>query len=77
MSETTRRATVYFDTGLHRALKLKAASTGRPLSELVNDAVRQALSEDHEDLRAFDARAAEPTMSYEALLDDLKSHGKL
>jgi hypothetical protein len=42
----------------------------------VNDAVRFALRED-EDLAAFEDRVAEPTMSYEALLKDLKAHGKL
>ncbi len=47
------------------------------LSDIVNDAVRAALAEDQEDLAAFDDRVAEPTLSYEELLDDLKTHGKL
>lgn len=76
MSETTR-ATVYLDSDLHRALRLKAASTHRPISELVNELVRQALAEDEEDLAAFEERVAEPAMSYEQLLKDLKAHGKL
>lgn len=76
MSETTR-ATVYLDSDLHHALRLKAASTHRPISELVNELVRHALSEDQEDLAAFEERVAEPTMSYEQLLKDLKAHGKL
>lgn len=76
MSEVTR-ATVYLDSDLHRALRLKAASTHRPISELVNELVRHALAEDQEDLAAFEERVAEPTMSYEQLLKDLKAHGKL
>lgn len=44
-----KRATVYFDPGLHKALRLKAAETEQSLSELVNAAVRQALTEDGED----------------------------
>jgi hypothetical protein len=51
-----KRATVYFDPGLHKALRLKAAETEQSLSELVNAAVRQALAEDNEDLTAFDER---------------------
>jgi hypothetical protein len=39
--------------------------------------VRQSLREDQEDLAAFAERVAEPTMTYEELLDDLKAHGKL
>ncbi|NCJ05403.1 CopG family transcriptional regulator [Synechococcales cyanobacterium C] len=77
MSETSKRSTVYFDPQLHAALRLKAAHTYCSLSDLVNDAVRAALVEDQEDLAAFDERASEPTMSYEALLDDLKARGKL
>ena len=77
MSEATKRSTIYFDPQLHAALRLKAAHTDRSLSDLVNDAVRLALAEDQEDLAAFEERVAEPTMSYEALLDDLKAHGKI
>jgi hypothetical protein len=47
------------------------------MSELVNHAVRLALQEDQEDLAAFDERADEPTMTYEALLKDLRAHGKI
>ena len=77
MSETSKRSTVYFDPQLHAALRLKAAHTNRSVSDIVNDAVREALAEDQEDLSAFEERIAEPTMSYEALLDDLKANGKI
>lgn len=77
MSEPSKRATVYFDSELHRALRMKAAYSHRSVSDLVNDAVRQALKEDQEDLAAFENRVAEPTISYEALLKDLEAHGKL
>ena len=72
-----RRSTIYFDPELHRALRVKAAHTRQSMSDLVNDAVRMALREDQEDLAAFDERAHEPTMTYEALLKDLKAHGKI
>ena len=72
-----KRATVYFDPDIYKALRLKAASTESSISELVNQAVREALAEDREDLQAFEERIAEPTITYEALLDDLKSHGKI
>jgi len=77
VSRTTKRSTVYFDAQLHAALRLKAAHANRSLSEIVNDAVRAALAEDQDDLAAFKDRVSEPTMSYEALLDDLKAHGKI
>ena len=77
MSETAKRSTIYFDPQLHVALRLKAAHTHRSVSDIVNEAVRAALAEDQEDLAAFDERVSEPTMTYEALLDDLKAHGKI
>lgn len=77
MSDLSKRATVYFDPDIHRAMRVRAASTHQSVSEFVNEAVRQALREDQEDLSAFDDRVAEPTMNYEELLEDLKAHGKL
>ncbi|WP_376695236.1 CopG family transcriptional regulator [Wenzhouxiangella sp. EGI_FJ10305] len=77
MSDALKRSTVYFDPQLHAALRLKAAQTDRSLSDLVNEAVREALAEDQEDLAAFEERVSEPTMTYETLLNDLKAHGKL
>ena len=78
MSESTqKRATVYFESYLHRALRLKAAETDRSISELVNDAVREALAEDAEDLAAFDDRAKEQDLKFETVVKDLKRRGKI
>lgn len=77
MNETNKRATVYFEPGLHRAIRLKSAHSNRSISDIVNDAVRQTLREDQEDLAAFDERAREQVISYEDLLADLKTHGKI
>ena len=72
-----RRATVYFDPVLHRALRLKAAQADLSLSDLVNTAVRRSLAEDAGDLAAFEERTDEPTVAFEDLLKDLKQRGKL
>ena len=77
MATASKRSTIYLEANLQRALKIKAASTQRSMSDLVNEAVRRALEEDHEDLAAFEDRVAEPAMTYEALLKDLKAHGKI
>ncbi len=77
MSEEPKRATVYFDPEIHRALRLKAAETDRPISDLVNDAVKLSLAEDAEDLAAFDSRAAEPDLNFEDVIRDLKKRGIL
>jgi hypothetical protein len=77
MARLSKRATVYFDPAIHQALKLKAASTNLSLSELVDEAARLLMLEDHADLEAIADRVREPVVTYEALLSDLKKHGKL
>jgi nitrate reductase assembly molybdenum cofactor insertion protein NarJ len=72
-----KRATVYFEPSLHKALRIKAAHTDQSLSELVNAAVRRTLAEDAEDLATFERRAKEPSLSFEAVLKDMKQRGKL
>jgi len=72
-----KRATIYFDSQLHRALRIKAAETDQPISKIVNEVVRRSLAEDAEDLAAFEERAREPNLSFEAVLKDLRKRGKL
>jgi len=77
MATQTKRATIYFDPNLHKALKFKAVETSRSVSELVNNAVRESLSEDAEDLLAFEERADEALISYEAMVKRLKKDGRI
>ena len=78
MSESTqKRATVYFDALLHRALRLKAAETDRSISDLVNEAVKAALAEDADDIEAFEVREKEADYAFEDVVKDLKRRGKI
>ena len=72
-----KRATIYLDPQIHRAIKLKAAETEQSISEIVNEALRHELLEDQEDLEAIKSTISEPTMSYETLLKKLKADGKI
>ncbi len=74
---SARRATVYLDPPLHRALRIKAAETDQSVSDIVNEAVKQALAEDAEDLAAFRARAREPNLDFETVVKDLRRRRKL
>ena len=75
--EAQKRATVYFDPDIHRALRLKAAAIDRSISDMVNEAVKAALAEDAEDIAAFEERANETTVSFEAFVKNLKRRGRL
>ncbi len=77
MGAHRKRATIYFDPDLHKALKLKAVETSRSITDLVNEAVREALSEDAEDLAAFDKRKNEPLISYEQMIKKLRENGSI
>ena len=77
MSTGNKRATIYFDPELHRALRLKAAETERSVSELVNEAVKLSLIEDAEDLSAFGERAGERELPLEDVVKDLRRRGKI
>ena len=65
-----KRATIYFEPGVHKALRLKAVHTEKSISDLVNVAVRRSLAEDAEDLQAFETRKKDPSLLFENVLKD-------
>ena len=77
MVKETKRATIYMDAELHRALRIKAAETCSSISEIVNHAVKLLVSKDAEALAVFDERAKEPLFSFEDVLKELKRNGRL
>jgi hypothetical protein len=74
---SAKRATVYFEPEIHRALRLKAATSDKSISDMVNDAVKLSLAEDAEDLEAFAKRKREPNLDFEQFVKALKRRGKL
>ena len=72
-----KRATIYLEEDIHKALKLRSAETDISVSELVNDAVKGALTEDLDDLEAFRERASEGTMDFETFVRGLRVNGRI
>ena len=68
---------MYFEPEIHRALRLKAATSDKSISDMVNDAVKLSLAEDAEDLEAFEKRKREPNLDFEQFVKALKRRGKL
>jgi hypothetical protein len=77
MATQAKRATIYFDPELHKALKLKSVETSRSITDLVNEAVRKSLSEDAEDIIAFENRKDELLISYDQMIKRLKKNGSI
>ncbi len=72
-----KRATIYLEEDLHKALKIKAAETSSSVSNLVNEVIRASLAEDIEDLQAFRDRESEPSVDFEEFLKGMKKNGRL
>lgn len=77
MKPSTKRSTIYLESDIHKALRIKAAETEHSISELVNDAVKLALAEDAIDVAAFEERRDEPLMAFESVLKKLRKNGKI
>ncbi len=77
MATSPKRATIYFDPEIHRALRMKSAASERSISEVVNEAVRLSLAEDAEDLAAFDTRARESNLDFGKVVKALRRRGKI
>jgi hypothetical protein len=77
MATGKKRATIYMDPELHRAVRIKAAENSISISEIVNNAVKLALAEDAENLAAFQERVKEPLVSFEDVLKELKRNGRI
>ena len=75
--DSQKRATVYFESDVHRALRLKAAALDRSISDMVNDAVKAALAEDAEDLAAFSDRKKDKSVSFDTFVQGLKRRGRI
>ena len=74
---TLKRATVYFDPEIHKALRLRAAASDQSISGMVNEAVRASLAEDAMDLAAFDKRKRERSVSFDSFVQGMKQRGLL
>ena len=77
MKANTKRTTVYLDSDLHHALRIKAAETEHSMSELVQEAIKLSLAEDSIDLAAFEQRKKEPSLPFEDVLKKLRKNGKI
>ncbi len=73
----TTRTTVYLERDLHRALRLRSASSDHSLSRIVYEALRRALVEDAVDLAALSMRRGEKSIGLGSFVQRLKRAGRL
>ena len=71
-----KRTTVYLDARLHRGLRLRAKATDCTISEVIGDALRQALAVEARGLEAVELRKPERRMSLNAVGARLKQRAR-
>ncbi len=69
--------TVYLDPRLARAIKIKAAISGKSVSDLANQGLARLLSDDEKDLRLIKERKNQPARSYDLVVKELRKDGLL
>jgi len=77
MEPALKRATIYLDPQLHKALKLKSIETSKSISALVSQAVKDSLAEDATDIEAFEERTKESVLSIAEMVARLKADGRI
>lgn len=71
-----KRTTVYLDSRLHRALRLRAKATDSTMSEVAGDALRQALAVEARDIERAELRKPERKMTLNAVGARLKGRAR-
>lgn len=77
MESGQKRATIYLDPRLHKALKLKSMETSKSISALVNQAICDSLAEDADDIAAYEERLKEPVIDFSEMLKRLRQDGRI
>ena len=76
MEKASKRVTVYLQPEYHHALRVKAAETEYSVSELVNEAVQNALREDARDLEQIPRPSGCRKLSGKASREDNEKAGR-
>ena len=69
------RTTITINDKIYRALRIRAAESGETVSALVEDAVKEQVLEDLDDLRTVKERENEPAIDFKVFVKDLKADG--
>ena len=75
--EETKRPIIDFAANVHRALRMRAATCSRSISDMVNVVVRLTLAEDTDDCRDVEQRQHGPSIAFEDFVAELRKSGRL
>ena len=71
------RTTITLNDKIYKAVKIRAAESGDTFSGIVEDAIKEQVLEDLDDLRTVKARENEPAIDFKSFVKELKADGLL
>ncbi len=71
------RTTITLNDNIYKALRIRAAESGETMSTLVEDALKEQVLEDLDDLQAVKERENETTLDFGTFVKELKADGLL
>lgn len=71
------RTTITLNDKIYKALRIRAAESGETVSAVVEDAVKEQVLEDLDDLQTVKKRENEPAIDFKTFVKELKADGLL
>ena len=71
------RTTITLNDKIYKALRIRAAESGETISAVVEDAVKEQVLEDLDDLQTVKKRENEPAIDFKTFVKELKADGLL
>lgn len=71
------RTTITLNDKIFKALRVRAAESGETVSALVEDAIKEQVLEDLNDLQTVKERENEPAIDFRTFVKELKADGLL
>ena len=71
------RTTITLNDKIYKALRIRAAESGESVSSVIEDAVKEQVLEDLEDLQIVKERENESAIDFHSFVKELKADGLL
>ena len=71
------RTTITLNDKIYKALRIRAAESGESVSSVIEDAVKEQVLEDLEDLQTVKERENESAIDFHSFVKELKADGLL
>lgn len=71
------RTTITLNDTIYKAIRIRAAESGESVSSVIEDAIKEQILEDLDDLQAVKERGNESALDFRMFVKELKADGLL